>query len=56
MGRQVDRELRRRRRRQKKLRRLKARLAQTKDPAERERLIDKIRRISYYPMKVTLRE
>lgn len=40
------RELRRRRKRKEKLRRLRARLLETKDPEERERLIAKIRRIS----------
>lgn len=40
------RELRRRRKRKQKLRRLRARLLETNDPKERERLIAKIRRIS----------
>ena len=46
MGCERHRELRRRRRRKKKLRRLRARLVETTDPQERERLIAKIRRIS----------
>jgi len=40
------RELRRRRKRKEKLRRLRAKLAATTDPQERERIIQKIRRIS----------
>jgi len=40
------RELRRRRHRRKKVRYLRARLEQTRDPQERQRLIQKIRRIS----------
>ncbi|MCD6289209.1 MAG: hypothetical protein J7M34_01805 [Anaerolineae bacterium] len=43
-----DRELRRRRHRKKKVRRLRARLEQTRDPEERQRLIAKIRRVSRY--------
>ena len=43
-----DRELRRRRHRKKKVRRLRARLEQTRDPQERQRLIAKIRRVSRY--------
>ena len=42
------RELRRRQRRVRKLRELKRRLAQTKDAKERERLLNKLQRISYY--------
>ncbi len=42
------RELRRRRQRRKKLRKLRARLEQTTNPAERARLIARIRRISPY--------
>jgi hypothetical protein len=41
-----DRKLARRQRRKRKLRYLRQRLAQTTDPAERERLIEKIRRVS----------
>ncbi len=41
-----QRQLERRRRRRRKLRYLRQRLAQTTDPAERERLIEKIRRVS----------
>ncbi len=41
-----DRERIRRQNRKRKLRHLRARLAQTKDPAVRKRLIEKIRRIS----------
>lgn len=40
------REIRRRRHRREKLRKLRAKLAATTDPAERERIIQKIRRIS----------
>jgi hypothetical protein len=49
MGREKDRKLHRRRRRRKKLHKLKARLAQTKDLKERQRLIQKIIKISVYP-------
>jgi hypothetical protein len=49
MGREKDRKLRRRRRRRTKLHKLKSRLAQTKDPKERDRLIEKIHKISVYP-------
>ncbi len=41
-----ERHLERRRRRQRKLRYLRQRLERTSDPAERKRLIEKIRRIS----------
>jgi len=41
-----DRKLRRRRTRKRKLRYLRRRLAQATDPAERQRLIEKIRRVS----------
>ena len=46
MFRERDREIRRRRRRRAKLRRLRARLAETTDPKERQRIIEKIRKIS----------
>jgi hypothetical protein len=49
MAREKDRKLRRRRRRRAKLHKLKARLAQTKDLRERDRLIQKIIKISVYP-------
>ena len=49
MGREKDRKLRRRRRRRKKLHKLKVRLAQTKDLKERQRLIQKIVKISVNP-------
>lgn len=39
-------ELRRRRKRREKLRKLRAKLARTTDPAERQRIIEKIRKIS----------
>ena len=53
MGRERDKELRRRRRRKEKLRRLRAKLAATTDPQERERIIQKIRRISpWAPIEV----
>jgi hypothetical protein len=48
-GREKDRKLCRRRRRRAKLKKLKARLAQTKGLKERERLIQKINKISVYP-------
>ncbi len=49
MGREKDRKLNRRRRRRRKLHKFKARLAQTNDPKERQRLIEKISKISIYP-------
>jgi hypothetical protein len=49
LGREIDRKLRRRRRRRTKLHKLKARLAQTKDLKERDRLIQKIHKISLNP-------
>lgn len=49
MGREKDRKLRRRKRRRAKLHKLKARLAQTKDPKERQWLIQNIRKIDIYP-------
>ena len=49
MGREKDRELRRRKQRRAKLHKLKAKLAQTKDLKDRQRLIEKIRKISVYP-------
>lgn len=49
MGREKDRKLRRRKRRRAKLRKLKARLSQTKDLKERQRLIQKILKISVTP-------
>ncbi len=49
MRRQKDRDLRRRRQRRSKLRKLKIQLRQSKDSHERERLLDKIRRIMVSP-------
>ena len=49
MGREKDRKLRRRRQRRAKLQKLKARLAKTNSLKERERLIQKINKISVYP-------
>ena len=49
MRREKDRKLRRKKRRRAKLHKLKARLAQTKDLKERQRLIQKIRKISVFP-------
>ena len=49
MGREKDRKLRRRKRRRIKLHKLKVRLAQTKDLKERQRLIQKIQKVSLYP-------
>ena len=51
MGREKDRKLRRRKRRQAKLRVLKNKLGQTKDQKARQELIQKINKISFYPMK-----
>jgi len=51
MGREKDRKLHRKRRRRKKLHKLKARLAQSKDLKERQYLIQKIEKISVYPPK-----
>ncbi len=48
MSRVRDKELRRRRQRRAKLHQLKAKLAASKDAKERERLMEKIRRISVY--------
>jgi len=56
MGREKDRKLRRRRRRRTKFHSLKARLAQTKDLKERQRLIQKILKISVYPPLEITRE
>jgi hypothetical protein len=49
MGREKDRKLRRRRGRRAKLHKLKTKLAQARDLKERERLIQKIYKISVYP-------
>ena len=49
MGREKDRKLRRRRRRQTKVHKLKARIAQSKDLKERQRLVHKLLKISVYP-------
>lgn len=49
MGREKDRKLRRRRRRRAKLQKLQARLTHAKDLKERDRMIQKIHRISIYP-------
>jgi hypothetical protein len=56
MGREKDRKLRRKRRRRVKLHKLKVRLAQTKDPKERQKLIQKINKISFYPTQNIPRE
>lgn len=48
MGREKDRKLRRRQRRRKKLGKLKARLAQTKDLRKRQQIIANIAKISVY--------
>jgi hypothetical protein len=48
MGREKDRKLHRRKRRRAKLHKLKAKLAQAKDLRERQRLIQKINKISIY--------
>jgi hypothetical protein len=50
MGREKDRKLRRRKRRRTKLHKLKVRLDQTKGPKERQNIIQKINKISFYPM------
>lgn len=49
MGTEKARKLNRRRRRRRKLHKLKARLSESKDPKEREYLIEKIKKISVYP-------
>lgn len=50
MGTEKDRKLRRKQRRRAKLRKLKTKLAETKDLKERQRITDKIKKISvYYP-------
>ena len=49
MGREKDIKRNRRKRRRNKLRKFKARLEQTKDLKERQRLIAKINKISFYP-------
>jgi hypothetical protein len=49
MGREKDRKLRRKRRRRAKVHKLKARIAQSKDLKERQRLIHKLLKISLYP-------
>lgn len=56
MGREKDRKLRRRKRRRAKIHKIKARLAQTKDPKERQRLIRKLVKISVYPSLEAPRE
>lgn len=48
-GREKDRKLQRQRCRREKLHKLKAKLAQTKDQKERQRLIQKIIKISFSP-------
>ena len=49
MGTEKDRKRNRRRRRRRKLHKFKARLSESKDPKEREYLIEKIKKISLYP-------
>jgi len=49
MATERQKEIKRRRQRREKLKKLKTKLAQTNDPLERERLIEKIRRISVSP-------
>ena len=49
MGTQKVRDIRRRQRRRRKMKALKIRLAETKSPRERARLIEKMRRISLNP-------
>jgi hypothetical protein len=51
MRREKDKELRRRQHRRRKLKKLKAELAQTSDPIQRDYLIEKIKKISIYPSK-----
>jgi hypothetical protein len=55
-GREKDRKLHRRRRRKRKLQKLKSRLRQTKDPKEREILINKIKKISIYDPEGNLKK
>ena len=51
MGREKVRKLNRRRRRVTKLHKLKTRLAQANTLKDKQKLIEKINKISYYPMK-----
>lgn len=50
MGREKDRKLRRKRRRQNKLRKLKQQLNDANDLRDKQMIIDKIQRISVYPI------
>jgi hypothetical protein len=50
MGREKDRKLRRKRRRQTKLRKLKQQLNDADDLRDKQRIIEKINRISVYPI------
>jgi len=50
MGREKDRKLRRKKRRRVQLHKYKRKLENTKDPKEREYLVKKINKISFYPI------
>ena len=56
MGIQKIRDMHRRQRRRRKARNLKMRLLETTSPAERAKLIEKLRRISLYPDREVPRE
>jgi hypothetical protein len=56
MSREKDRELHRRRRRRQKIHKLKVKLAQSKDLKEKQKLIQKLQRISIYPNQSAPRE
>ena len=51
-GRYVDKELHRRRNRRKKMRKLRMKLQETRTSEERKKLLDKMRRISVYPVDI----
>ena len=53
-GREKDRKLKRRRSRRKKIKKLKSRLVEVKNLEEKERIIEKIKKISLYPSKLKL--
>ena len=53
-SREKDKKLNRSRRRRNKIKRLKSKLTKAKNLEERERLIEKIKKISVYPSKVKL--
>jgi hypothetical protein len=52
--REKDKKLKRQRRRRRKIRKLRAKFVEAKNLEDRQRLIEKIKRISIYPSKVDL--